>query len=338
MIVQKLTQIPKIDGVIFIDCWESPAHKASRNNVYYIQLVNEILKHPIQSVVNAAYSVELSTKDISIRNTFEAYCWGKNQDTSNNTEIILNLIKNCSQMSQTSTVIQETIFRYIPSYMLLEFKDFFWHWKYNLQEKVNNWLIVGGSWNICLHHRPMGLNSIFSSNTDPKLNFYVMPHTVLNEHGETLQRNDFEKDTLYWQEIPNFGYRFVTRADPQCSMLDFTKKFMHDGKLKLTVRCTAATAQFLPTGNEAFDIDLVIEEPDWEFGFSRLVGEYNEQATTQPLKLQIWVFDITEPLDINKLLSYATPSYSAYHTEDKKIVMFENSWIGSIKIIENFVK
>ena len=132
MIVDSNNNVPAIDGIILIDCWEPKSGQETVDNNFYIKLIAKAINHDIKSVVNAAYNVELTTQDPSIQNTFELYCWDQGIHNTNNTEIILNLIKYCAARNCSSTLISETLLKQYHRVMLLDFKDFLFHWKYNL--------------------------------------------------------------------------------------------------------------------------------------------------------------------------------------------------------------
>lgn len=338
MIVDVVNEVPIVNGAVLIDCWEPKSGQEKTENDFFVRLLNKLINYPLESVINATYNVELTTQDPSIANTFRLYCWGEGDTNTNNTEIIFNLIRYCASKNRTSTLISEALLKNNYSLMLLEFNDFLFHWKYNLDCKVNNWIVAGQAWNLCLHNRPLGLEKMFYSVADT-LNFYVVPELARLEDGSIVTREHFKQDWLPWQEISGFGYRLVTKAQKHWSnAVGFYKDFIHNGKIKITIHCTKSTLSLVPNSDEAFDVEIVCEADDWTFSYSRFLGQYNESATKASNQLRVWVFDIHEPLDLRTLISYATPISSAYQTKNNKVLLFHTGQITSIESIENFVK
>jgi hypothetical protein len=340
MIVESTDIVPAIDGIVLIDCWEPMHLRKKIDNDFFINLIARAINHDFKSVVNAAYNVELTTQDPSIHNTFQLYCWDQGDFNTNNTEIILNLVKYCAASNSSSTLISETLLKNYNSVMLLDLKDFIFHWKYNLNSDVNHWLVAGHSWQMCLHNRPLGLERMYRDTTDSKLNFYVVPDLVQTDTDNALTRDDFCQDQLPWREIPGFGYQLITQAQKHwTNALSFYEKFVADGKIHVTIHCGKSTAHLMPKSSDIFVITVVHEQDqDWCFSYTKLLGEYNQDSVALPNKLRIWVFDILTPLDIHALIGKATPQNTAYLTQDESLVMFETSRITQIKILENFVK
>ena len=340
MIVESTNDIPAIDGIIMIDCWEPRYSQEKDDNNFYIKLIAKAINHDLKSVVNAAYNVELTTQDSSIKNTFELYCWDQGESNTNNTEIILNLVKYCAANNSSSKLISETLLKNYNSIMLLDLKDFIFYWKYTLNSSVNNWLVVGQSWQMCVHNRPLGLDRMYQNTADSNLNFYVAPELVRTTTGDVVTRDEFCQDRLPWREIPGFGYQLITRAQKHwTNTLSYYEQFLVDGKIQVTIHCCESKVHLLPKSNDTFDITLVYEQAhEWVFSYTKLLGEYNQDSVGLPNTLRIWVFDILIPLDICALIGQATPNHTAYMTPDESVVMFDTSSITEIKTLENFVK
>lgn len=338
MIVKYTKEIqPVIDGLIMIDCWQPSRDQQKNYNNFYVSLLSKLIHFDFKCIVNAAYNVDLTTQDISIRNTLQTYYWQESK--IQNVNIVQNLVKHCGGSNKTSVLFEETLMRTAPSIMLLEFDDFVHHWQTVLDCQINNWLVVGQAWKNCVHRRQIGLENMYRNNTHRDLNFYAIDVGFKTDNGTTTSYEHFQQDSLPWAHIENFGYKLITRAsDLWTSSMDFYREFMILEKIAVEVHCTNDVAFLIPSSNETFDV-VVVPEPaeSWHFSYSRFSGAYQLEKIRQQ-RIQIWVFDITEPLDLEVLMNHTDPKYSSFITENKKIVIFNTGRITSTLEIKNFVK
>jgi hypothetical protein len=329
---------PVIDGLIMIDCWR-PGYldqKKEYNN-FYIPLLSKLINFDFKCIVNAAYNVTLTTEDPSIRNAFRTYHWPESPD--HNVNIVQNIIKHCSGSNRTSPLFQETLLDNENSIMLLEFDDFVHHWQNRLNCKVNNWLVVGHTWKICVHGRQIGLENMYRMNTHRDLNFYAIDGGFNTRNGTPIGYENFQQDSLPWAHIENFGYKLITRgSDLWNPSMDFYREFMIEQRIAVEIHCTDDITPLIPGSDETFDV-VVVQEPEesWQFSYSKFAGAYQLNQSDQQ-RIQIWVFDITEPLDLEVLMKHTDPKYSSFITKNQKIVVFNTGRITSTHEIENFVK
>lgn len=329
--------VPVIDGLIMIDCWRPSPEQQKNYNDFYIPLLAKLMHFDFKCIVNAAYNVTLSTEDISIRNAFQNYYWPESKRP--NVNIVQNLIKYCSGANHTSALFQETLLNNNDSIMLLDFDDFVYHWQSKLDCKVNNWLVVGQAWKNCVHNRPIGLDVFYRNTEYPQLNFYAIDTGFNTDSGTVTTYKNFQQDNLPWACIENFGYKLITRAsDYWTPSMDFYREFMPEQHIAVQIHCTADIAHLIPGSNETFDVAVVLESTDsWQFSYSKFAAAYQINQPNQP-RIQIWVFDITEPLDLDVLMNHTSLLYSSFITKNQKVVIFETSKITSTYEIENFVK
>jgi len=330
--------VPVIDGLILIDCWRPSVAQRKNYNNFYIPLLSKLLHFDFKCIVNAGYNIALTTEDPSIRNAFRTYHWPESQNQ--NTNIVQNLIKYCAGSNCTSLLFQETLLDNANSIMLLEFDDFIHHWQTALDCKVNNWLVVGQTWKNCVHRRPMGLDNMYRNNTHRDLNFYAIDVGFKTDNGTTTDYEDFQQDNLPWAKVENFGYKLITRSSGHwTSSMDFYREFMQEQRIAVEIHCTTNVKHFIPHTDETFDVTVVHELVEsWQFSYSKFAGAYQPDEHNSQKRIKIWVFDITEPLHLETLMSHTSPMYSSFITKNQKIVIFETSKITSTHEIENFVK
>ena len=288
--------------------------------------------------MNAAYNVTLNTNDLSIRNAFQTYYWPQSQNQ--NTNIVQNLIRHCAGSNRTIPLFEETLLDNADSIMLLEFDDFVYHWQNALDCRVNNWLVVGQTWKICVHSRPIGLDTMYRNNAYRNLNFYALTDGFKTDDGTVTTHTNFQQDNLPWAHIENFGYKLITRSSKHWTQsMDFYREFMQEEKIAVQIHCTADIAQLIPISDDTFDVTVVYESREsWQFSYSKFAGAYQLDKPTNQKIIKIWVFDITEPLQLETLMNQTDPMYSSFMTENQKVVIFETSRITSTHQIENFVK
>ena len=286
MIVKYTNEIhPVIDGLIMIDCWNPSAEKRSEYNNFYIPLLSKLIQFDFKCIVNAAYNVDLTTQDISIRNTLQTYYWPESKIQKFN--IVQNLVKHCGGSNKTSILFEEALMYNALSVMLLEFDDFVHHWQTVLDCRVNNWLVVGQSWKNCVHRRQIGLANMYRNNTHRDLNFYAMEIGFKTDNGTTTSYEDFQQDNLPWAYIENFGYKLITRSSNYWTEdMDFYREFMIEQQIAVEIHCTSDVAFLIPGSDEMFDV-VVVHEPaeSWQFSYSKFAGAWVYDWNPPPITL-----------------------------------------------------
>lgn len=330
--------VPVIDGLILIDCWNPSSDQQKNYNDFYISVLSKLIHFDFKCIVNAGYNIALHSDDPSIRNTLRTYYWPESKNQ--NVKLVQNLIKHCAGSNRTSAMIQESLLYNNNSIMLLEFEDFVHHWQTVLDCQVNNWLVVGQSWKNCVHRRPVGLDNMYRNNTYSNLNFYALTDGFKTDEGTVTTHKNFQQDNLPWTYIENFGYKLITKSSGHWTQsMDFYSEFMSEQRIAVEIHCADDVAQFIPSSDDTFEVTVVHEPKEsWQFSYSKFAEAYQLDESTSQKNIKIWVFDITEPLQLETLMGHTSPVYSSFITKNEKIVIFETSRITSTHSIENFVK
>jgi hypothetical protein len=211
-----------IQGWILIDCWEPAAERLEtdertlQKTISQQQLFDRMIQmhdfFQVRSVINAAYNNRLvydganSTADLSILNTIKRYAW---DDHTQNNSIITNLVKYSRGRNDSARLLTQIIMNNDHSYMLLDADDFVWHWEHCLDRGINHWLVLGQSWQICTHDRPMGFRRMREIARDTGINFYTTEWAIIHEDGSKINALDFRDDDLDWEVVQGFGYRLM---------------------------------------------------------------------------------------------------------------------------------
>jgi len=124
--------------------------------------------------------------------------------------------------------------------------------------------------------------------------------------------------------------------------LRFLKRFSAnhpEQKILVNVYCNEAHKDFFTKTDNLLDVRFFYQPPhEWCFSYGRLMGEFRYDTTNKEPKLHVWAFDVQEPVNLYMLLMWASAQYYAYYTKNRKLVVFDNSNVTSIKEIPNLIK
>jgi hypothetical protein len=181
--------IRDIKGLICIDCWDDPDLEE------YYQKLNTILDfEQFDSIIVASYEIQLDITDISLSNTLKEY-----SHCNYTPEVLLPIVKETRHRT-TSNYVR----RYFKehSFLLLDTVSFVHHTT-NCVPHINDWLVIGGGWGMCIHGRPMGFYNLSKIN----YNFYTGDHLIHRRKLGTLNRQMVEEDDLIWIDCSNGLYQ-----------------------------------------------------------------------------------------------------------------------------------
>lgn len=122
--------------------------------------------------------------------------------------------------------------------------------------------------------------------------------------------------------------------------LDFLRRFIRETeKIHVNIFCCQDQVKFFSYSKEIFNVDFFHQPAEeWGFSYGRLMGEFRHNLDDREPKLNIWAFDITETVDLQILLMWASRQHYAYYTKNRKLVVFDPSNVSSIKEIPNLIK
>jgi hypothetical protein len=134
--------------------------------------------------------------------------------------------------------------------------------------------------------------------------------------------------------------QFFRSADQECK--NFWQKFQQEnGKFKIQIHGTPETKQYIGQSN-LFEIEYIERNSsEWEFSYGMMLGEFNKQSWIKDYtpKLQLWLYDVTEPVVIELMIPWMSSSYNFYATQNQKAVIIDNfNHAGGIHSIGNWVQ
>lgn len=195
---------PEQWGLLCIDIWDVDGS----NDEFYQRAVEQLKQYNITAVINCTLDLEISYQDVSIYNTLKQYHWHPAQPGSQiNNVVLLDLIR-AAGTQRTSRIVHDALFDqhtvHLSSRSALTH-----HLNYHTPE-VQDWIILGSAWKVCIHIGPLGVNTLVDI---PSSKFYIFPEwSVQTENRTRVTEQQIHDDFLVWAPIDNNGYRLITRA------------------------------------------------------------------------------------------------------------------------------
>jgi hypothetical protein len=203
MITAHSTQLPDIQGLILLDCWEPSVCEHFFKDKFYVNLIENITKNHgrFNYIINSVGQLQVDLHNPVMANTMKVCGYNDNHP------IMQSFLKQPG-VEKTSTLIS----RYLlhaesPSINILNAKDFVWFCTKYLPGHIQNWLVAGQTWQLCTHEHGLGLNALAEVTKKYPLNFYATDYSFCTMTEQTATLPDFEQDSLNWCKIENFGYQ-----------------------------------------------------------------------------------------------------------------------------------
>jgi len=200
----------KFDGLIMIDMWE-PRPEQESIRQWYQELFCRLNPSKFKCIVNACYNVcidysQMGLQDRSQYNTMRIYNGieenGIRHSKYNQQDgLLLNNLHNSRGLNVTSELIKREVLNNEHSIFLTEIQDFVHHWIHVLRAQVNDWLVVGQSWQVCVHSRSIGLTNLRALQSNYPMNFYGATWGFVDDWGNQITSKHFKLDSLPWEQV-----------------------------------------------------------------------------------------------------------------------------------------
>ena len=184
--------LDNIDGLLIIDWWSDS--DPNSNVSWSSRAKQELDKLKFQTVIVSNYELQPSLEDPCQLNTIKQYGWYDYQP-----KILSPLLKECRQRT-SNQYIKEKYSK--NGFVMLDIESLLLHFEKSFID-IKNWLVVGGQWQMCAHHRPMGFNNLRKL----PFNFFVTNWSIYPKKNTPLTAQDFEKDSLEWTHVGNNLYK-----------------------------------------------------------------------------------------------------------------------------------
>ena len=210
-----------IEGIILIDVWKT--NKLDVNQWYSIVVDNiyKMCNNPY--FVNACYNncwnyVDNGSgiPDLSQYNLLRLYHKLDNQGEAEifkksiNSDVPYRVMSTFKGLNRTSEYFTD-LFTKHNSIFLTHYRDFDYHCTHFLNNKIQNWLVVGKSWQMCLHTRDLGLNNLFKINNGTTRSFYLDRNCVLDTYNQPITEQHLERDYLDWHRVSQDLWRLKNK-------------------------------------------------------------------------------------------------------------------------------
>lgn len=119
----------------------------------------------------------------------------------------------------------------------------------------------------------------------------------------------------------------------------FWEKFQNNQEqIEIHISCTAEVRELVQP-SPWFKCHFLDQDPaEWGFAFGKIAGAYKGKAGRPIRELNLWLYDVTEPVQLELLIPWASIAYSCFYSKNKKSVLFETSHTTSMQIIGDWVK
>jgi hypothetical protein len=104
-------------------------------------------------------------------------------------------------------------------------------------------------------------------------------------------------------------------------ILNFWKKFVSDGRINITVTSNSVSQKLVHFNTAIWNVNFI--QADMEgFSFGEILDKFNQPNDG---RLNLYVYDITEPFDLCYLLPWTTTNRVWCHTLNKKVNLFDTT-------------
>ena len=190
----------EIQGFILIDCIDTTQ---TQDDKFYKRVLKIIKKFgtDLSPIINAAPGLLIDIADRSIQNTLAQYPYPSEPHRMMRRGLEQNRGELTVPDSLRLRMNNEYCFAFVnPS-------EFFYHVGNHLANKITNWLILGRTWNMCVHDNSIGLHSLCKTAPGFGLNFYAIDGGFQKFNGTVVSKEDFENDKLTWIETKDSMYK-----------------------------------------------------------------------------------------------------------------------------------
>lgn len=207
MITEFSKDVPEMQGLILLDCWEPQVYEHFFKDKFYINLIEKIKNKNFQYIVNSLTQLKVDLSDPTMANTMKL-CQYRDDHP-----LIRNLLQQ-SGTEKTSVLITRYLISRTQAVNISNAVDFTWFCTNHLVSKVpiQNWLVVGHTWQMCTHSHGLGLPELARVAKNYNLNFYATDYSFCTLTEQTATLEDFEQDSLKWRAIKDFGYQLLPQG------------------------------------------------------------------------------------------------------------------------------
>jgi hypothetical protein len=121
----------------------------------------------------------------------------------------------------------------------------------------------------------------------------------------------------------------------------FWEKFQLDNsQIEIQIHCTPETrSHILPS--DLFKVEYINRNAkEWELSYGMMLGAFNEKVRNSHAKskLQLWLYDITEPVNLELMIPWMSSRHNFYKTQNEKaVVIYGENQSNGLQVIGNWL-
>lgn len=242
MISDLVVDSPKSAHILGIDLWNK---EPQFNEHLYYQCINGFENHGIKIgsvVLQGTYDLG-KTEDIELFK--DTYNWffenykGLSADEKERNEFLLSYLEILfHHVNNTYSDISSKYFESVASTQTLN--SYFYNFQNILiltpeslkyfcnKQKIKNLIIVGSAWKECIHHRPIGLDFLSTSN----LNVYLITDLIWTKNEGVLSEQHIEDDHLLYHRCDTPGIYKLANKEIKMKKVNYIRQ--RENVLQLT--------------------------------------------------------------------------------------------------------
>lgn len=172
-------------------------------------------------------------------------------------------------------------------------------------------------------------------------NLDQVDYSIVWEPNEQVQIrfiNSIVKHSVYesFQETDKY---FTGANNLRLQYLDIFARNNPRKKIPITVYCVEEQQKFFTPTDSVFEVNFLNQPPsEWVFSYGRLMGAFRPSTQGAEPTLNVWAFDINQPVDLYLLLMWASAERSSYYTRNRKLTVFNPTNVTVIKEIPDLIK
>ena len=122
--------------------------------------------------------------------------------------------------------------------------------------------------------------------------------------------------------------------------MSFWRNFQTDNdQLEIQIHCTQETQSYIVSSN-LFKIEYINKNAsEWEISYGMMLGAFNKQSLNTKPKLQLWLYNITQPVNLELMIPWMSNRHNFYKTQNEKAVIINGkNQSNGLQIIGNWVQ
>lgn len=114
-----------------------------------------------------------------------------------------------------------------------------------------------------------------------------------------------------------------------------------NAQFEIQIHCTPETRPHVVASN-LFKVEYIDKKAsEWEISYGMMLGAFNKKFRNEKSKskLELWLYDVTEPVNLELLVPWMSSRHNFYKTQnDKAVIIYGDQVAQGLQVIGNWVK